>query len=95
MATLNQWLLRRNLKTILPRKKEERKEKRIEKERVLVNNNATILALIIPMAKNKYRTLSKEGPWAMHLRLGQDWGMGRYSRYQYRVYTRRYVGYPH
>ena len=54
MATLNQWLLRRNLKTILPRKKEERKEKRIEKERVLVNNNATILALIIQMAKNKY-----------------------------------------
>ena len=54
MATLNQWLLRRNLKTILLRKKEERKEKRIEKERVLVNNNATILALIIQMAKNKY-----------------------------------------
>ena len=23
-----------------------------------------------------YRTLAKEGPWAVHLTLGQDWGMG-------------------
>ena len=30
-----------------------------------------------------YRTLAKEGPWAVHLTLGQDWGVGRYSRYQY------------
>ncbi len=52
-ATLNQWLPRRNLKIILPRKKEERREKRIERERVLVNNsNATVLALIIRTAKN-------------------------------------------
>ena len=36
-----------------------------------------------------YRTLTKEGPWAVHLTLGQDWGMGRYSRYQYHVYTRK------
>ena len=28
-----------------------------------------------------YHTLAKEGPWAVHLTLGQDWGMGRYSRY--------------
>ena len=28
------------------------------------------------------RTLAKEGPWAVHLTLGLDWGMGRYSRYQ-------------
>ena len=33
-----------------------------------------------------YRTLTKEGPWVVHLTLGQDWGMGQYSRYQYRVY---------
>ena len=32
-----------------------------------------------------YRILMKEGPWAVHLTLGKDWGMGRYSRYQYRV----------
>ena len=43
-----------------------------------------------------YRTLMKEGPWAVHLTLGQDWGMGRYSRYQYHVYTRNstQVSYP-
>ena len=44
-----------------------------------------------------YRTLVKEGPWAVHLTLGQDdWGMGRYSRYQYRIYTRKsaQVNYP-
>ena len=29
-----------------------------------------------------YRTLAKEGPWAVDLTLGQDWGMGGYSRYQ-------------
>ena len=29
-----------------------------------------------------YRTLAKEGPWAVHFTLGQDWGVGRYSRYQ-------------
>ena len=23
-----------------------------------------------------YRTLAKEGPWAVHLTLGQDWGVG-------------------
>ena len=23
-----------------------------------------------------YCTLTKEGPWAVHLTLGQDWGMG-------------------
>ena len=28
-----------------------------------------------------YRTLAKGGPWAVHLTLGQDWGVGRYSRY--------------
>ena len=36
-----------------------------------------------------YRTLAKEGPWAVHLTLGLDWGIGRYSRYQYRSYTRK------
>ena len=43
-----------------------------------------------------YRTLAKEGPWAVHLTLGQDWGMGQYSRYQYHVYTRKsaQVSYP-
>ena len=25
-----------------------------------------------------YHTLAKEGSWAVHLTLGQDWGMGRY-----------------
>ena len=25
---------------------------------------------------NYYRTLVKEGPWAVHLTLGQDWGVG-------------------
>ena len=39
--------------------------------------------------KNIYRTLAKEGPWSVHLTLGQNWGVGRYSRYQYRVYTRK------
>ena len=34
---------------------------------------------------NTYRTLAKEGPWAVHLTLGQDWGVGRYSRYQCRI----------
>ena len=24
----------------------------------------------------KYRTLAKEGPWAVHLTLGQEWGGG-------------------
>ena len=44
----------------------------------------------------KYRTLVKEDPWAVHLTLGQDWGVGRYSRYQYRIYTRKsaQVSYP-
>ena len=43
-----------------------------------------------------YRALAKEGPWAVHLTLGQDWGMGRYSRYQYRIYTQKstQVSYP-
>ena len=42
------------------------------------------------------RALAKEGPWAVHLTLGQDSGMGQYSRYQYRVYTRKstQVSYP-
>ena len=35
---------------------------------------------------NYYCTLAKEGPWAVHLTLGQYWGMGRY---QYRIYTRK------
>ena len=26
-----------------------------------------------------YRTLAKEGPWAEHLRLGSDWGVGGHS----------------
>ena len=41
-------------------------------------------SIILPLL---YCTLAKEGPWAVHLTLGQDWGMGRYSRYQYRVWT--------
>ena len=43
-----------------------------------------------------YSEHAKEGPWAVHLTLGQDWGMGRYSRYQHRVYTRKsaQVSYP-
>ena len=32
-----------------------------------------------------YRTLAKEGPWVVHLTLGQDWRMGQYSRYQCRI----------
>ena len=41
--------------------------------------------------------LQKEGLWAVYLTLGQDWGMGQYLRYQYRVYTRKstQVSYPH
>lgn len=41
MATLNQWLPRRNLKTVLLRKKAEKRERKIEKERVLVSNILT------------------------------------------------------
>ena len=33
-----------------------------------------------------YCTLVKEGPWAVHLTLAHDWGMGRYSRYLCRIY---------
>ena len=45
---------------------------------------------------HKYRTLAKEGTWAVHRTLGRDWGVGRYSRYQYRIYTRKsaQVSYP-
>ena len=32
-----------------------------------------------------YCTITKEGPWVVHLTLGQDWGRGRYSRYQCRI----------
>ena len=43
-----------------------------------------------------YRNLTKEGPWAVHLILGHDWGMGQYSRYQYCFYMRKstQVSYP-
>ena len=41
----------------------------------------------LPAQEMKYRTLAKEGPWAVHLTLGQDWGMGRYSRYRYCIQT--------
>ena len=45
-----------------------------------------------------YRTLAIEGPWAVHLTMGQDWGMDQYSRYQYRIWTRKsaqvHVSYP-
>ena len=33
---------------------------------------------IIFLWECKYRTLAKEGPWAVHLTLDQDWGMGQY-----------------
>ncbi len=29
-----------------------------------------------------YRTLAKKGPWAVHLTLDLNWGVGRYSRYR-------------
>ena len=32
-----------------------------------------------------YRSLVKKGPWAVHLTLGSDKGVGRHSRYQYSV----------
>ena len=43
-----------------------------------------------------YRILTKEGPWAVHLTLGQAWGMGRYLRYQCHIYMRKstQVSYP-
>ena len=50
--------------------------------------NSLLTEMITPQTYI-YRTLAKEGPWVVHLTLGQDWGMGRYSRYQYRVYTRK------
>ena len=31
----------------------------------------------------------KEGPWAVHLTLGLDWGVGQYSRYQCRSQTQK------
>jgi hypothetical protein len=43
-----------------------------------------------------YRALAKKGPWAVHLTLYLNWGVGRYSRYQCRSYTRKsaQVSYP-
>ena len=51
-----------------------------------LHNKHNIIAILISDNANKtsvyyYRTLVKEAPWAVHLTLGQDWGMGRYSRY--------------
>ena len=46
---------------------------------------------------NYYRTLTKEGPWVVHLTLGHDWGMGRYSSmYHYHIHTWKsaQVSYP-
>ena len=31
----------------------------------------------------------KKGPWAVHLTLGLDWGVGQYSRCQCRGYMRK------
>ena len=29
-----------------------------------------------------YRSLEKKGPWAVHLTLGSNWGVGQHSSYQ-------------
>ena len=33
-----------------------------------------------------YCSLAKKGPWAVHLTLGSNWGVGQHSNYQYCVY---------
>ena len=39
--------------------------------------------------KSIYRTFAKKGPWAVHLKLDLDWGMGRYLKYHYHSYTQK------
>ena len=48
----------------------------------IVFNYKYLLIAKFPYICN-YRTLVKEGPWMVHLTLGQNWGMGRYSKHQY------------
>ena len=43
-----------------------------------VGGNSLFMAFINSESVAIYRTLAKEGPWAVHLTLSQDWGMGRY-----------------
>ena len=56
-----------------------------------------VLYWLIPRVHNNiYHTLAKEGPWAVQITLGQDWGMSQYLRYQCRILTQKsaQVSYP-
>ena len=52
---------------------------------ILLTALAHALLLLIETRVIYYRSLAKKGPWAVHLTLGSDRGVGRHSRYQYSV----------
>ena len=61
-----------------------------DSESVMVNNLAatprTLTQTCFAHGAGKYRRLTKEGPWAVHLTLGSDRGVGRHLQHQYYNY---------